>query len=148
MANAGTKDGIERDVLIDAPLEVVWDVVTRPEHIRRWFSPEVEIAGHGEDRRGSFVRAPRRHADFGIAVDQPQLGLVEKVEVLAAARADLERRELDLELHVVVAGLFRQGRGEVEFELLRQRGQVGLGRRGVERNNQADCEPRQWRSVQ
>jgi uncharacterized protein YndB with AHSA1/START domain len=37
------QDGIERDVLIDAPPEVVWDVVTRPEHIKRWFSPEVQL---------------------------------------------------------------------------------------------------------
>jgi uncharacterized protein YndB with AHSA1/START domain len=37
------EDGIEREVVIDAPPEVVWDVVTRPEHIKRWFSPEVEL---------------------------------------------------------------------------------------------------------
>jgi uncharacterized protein YndB with AHSA1/START domain len=34
---------IEREVLIDAPVEVVWAVVTEPEHISRWFSDSVEL---------------------------------------------------------------------------------------------------------
>jgi uncharacterized protein YndB with AHSA1/START domain len=34
---------IERDILIEAPVEVVWAVVTQPEHISGWFSESVEI---------------------------------------------------------------------------------------------------------
>jgi uncharacterized protein YndB with AHSA1/START domain len=34
---------IEREVLIDAPVEVVWSIVTEPEHIGRWFSDSAEI---------------------------------------------------------------------------------------------------------
>jgi uncharacterized protein YndB with AHSA1/START domain len=34
---------IERDILIDAPVDVVWAVVTEPEHISRWFSDSVEL---------------------------------------------------------------------------------------------------------
>lgn len=34
---------IEREILIDAPLEVVWSVVTEPEHISGWFSESIEI---------------------------------------------------------------------------------------------------------
>jgi len=34
---------IEREVLIDAPVEVVWAVVTEPEHISKWFSDSVEL---------------------------------------------------------------------------------------------------------
>lgn len=34
---------IERDVLIDAPAEVVWSVVTEPEQVRQWFADEVEL---------------------------------------------------------------------------------------------------------
>ena len=30
-------DSIERDILIAAPVERVWDIVTRPEHMGRWF---------------------------------------------------------------------------------------------------------------
>ena len=34
---------IEREVLIDAPLEVVWSIVTGPEHIGRWLSDSAEV---------------------------------------------------------------------------------------------------------
>ena len=34
---------IERDILIDAPVETVWAVVTEPEHISGWFSDSVEL---------------------------------------------------------------------------------------------------------
>lgn len=34
---------VEREVLVEAPLDVVWSVVTEPEHISGWFSDSVEI---------------------------------------------------------------------------------------------------------
>src|ERR1700716_2363444 len=34
---------IEREIVIDAPLEVVWSVVTEPEHISGWFSDSAEL---------------------------------------------------------------------------------------------------------
>jgi uncharacterized protein YndB with AHSA1/START domain len=34
---------IEREILIDAPIDVVWAVVTEPEHISGWFSDSVEL---------------------------------------------------------------------------------------------------------
>jgi len=34
---------IERDILIEAPAEVVWDVITKPEQISRWFSDEAAV---------------------------------------------------------------------------------------------------------
>jgi uncharacterized protein YndB with AHSA1/START domain len=34
---------IERDILIEAPVDVVWAVVTEPEHIRGWFSDSAEV---------------------------------------------------------------------------------------------------------
>jgi uncharacterized protein YndB with AHSA1/START domain len=34
---------IEREILIDAPVEIVWAVVTEPEHISGWFSDTVEF---------------------------------------------------------------------------------------------------------
>jgi uncharacterized protein YndB with AHSA1/START domain len=34
---------IEREILVDAPLEVVWAVVTEPDHISGWFSDSVQI---------------------------------------------------------------------------------------------------------
>jgi uncharacterized protein YndB with AHSA1/START domain len=34
---------IEREILIEAPLAVVWAVVTEPEHVGGWFSDSAEI---------------------------------------------------------------------------------------------------------
>lgn len=34
---------IEREVLIEAPLEMVWAVVTEPDHVAGWFSDSAEI---------------------------------------------------------------------------------------------------------
>src|SRR4051794_9348641 len=36
-------DRIERQIQIDAPVEVVWAVLTEPEHISGWFSDSVEL---------------------------------------------------------------------------------------------------------
>jgi uncharacterized protein YndB with AHSA1/START domain len=35
---------IEREIVIDAPVEVVWSVVTEPEHISGWFSDSADLA--------------------------------------------------------------------------------------------------------
>jgi uncharacterized protein YndB with AHSA1/START domain len=42
-------DCIEREILIDAPAEVVWGVITEPEQISRWFSDEAAV----EQRAGA-----------------------------------------------------------------------------------------------
>ena len=42
-------DPIERDILIEAPAEVVWGVITEPEQISRWFSDEASV----EQRAGT-----------------------------------------------------------------------------------------------
>lgn len=34
---------IERDILIDAPPEVVWRVITEPDQIRQWFADQVDL---------------------------------------------------------------------------------------------------------
>jgi uncharacterized protein YndB with AHSA1/START domain len=36
-------NSIEREVLIDAPVEAVWSIVTEPEHVGRWFSDSAQI---------------------------------------------------------------------------------------------------------
>mgnify|MGYP003408106911 CR=1 FL=1 len=36
-------DSIEREIVIEAPVDVVWSIVTEPEHVARWFSDEAEI---------------------------------------------------------------------------------------------------------
>jgi uncharacterized protein YndB with AHSA1/START domain len=34
---------IEKEVVIEAPVDVVWEVVTQPDHIRQWFADEAEV---------------------------------------------------------------------------------------------------------
>lgn len=36
-------DRIEREIVIDAPVEVVWAIVTEARHVGRWFSDAAEI---------------------------------------------------------------------------------------------------------
>jgi uncharacterized protein YndB with AHSA1/START domain len=36
-------DRIEREIEIDAPIDVVWAVITEPEHITRWFTDSTEL---------------------------------------------------------------------------------------------------------
>lgn len=36
-------NAIEREIVIDAPIDVVWRVVTEPDQIRQWFTDETEI---------------------------------------------------------------------------------------------------------
>jgi uncharacterized protein YndB with AHSA1/START domain len=43
-------DCIEREILIEAPPEVVWGVITEPEQISRWFSDSADL----EARPGAF----------------------------------------------------------------------------------------------
>jgi uncharacterized protein YndB with AHSA1/START domain len=37
---------IEKDILIEAPIEDVWRVLTEPEHIKQWFAKECELDGN------------------------------------------------------------------------------------------------------
>jgi uncharacterized protein YndB with AHSA1/START domain len=36
-------ESIEREILIDAAVEIVWSVVTEPEHVGTWFSDAAEL---------------------------------------------------------------------------------------------------------
>jgi uncharacterized protein YndB with AHSA1/START domain len=60
---------IEREIVIDAPVEVVWSVVTEPEHISGWFSDSADL----DLRPGG--RAVLHWNDFGTV-----RGRVERVE--------------------------------------------------------------------
>ena len=60
---------IEREIVIDAPVDVVWAVVTEPEHVARWFSDSAEL----ELRPGG--RVALRWDDFGTV-----RGRVERLE--------------------------------------------------------------------
>jgi uncharacterized protein YndB with AHSA1/START domain len=60
---------IEREIVIDAPVEVVWSVVTEPEHVSGWFSDSADL----DLRPGG--RAVLHWNDFGTVQ-----GRVERVE--------------------------------------------------------------------
>ena len=52
-------DSIERTILIAAPIERVWDIVTTPEHIGRWFGDA------GAERQGDVIKM--RWEEYGEA---------------------------------------------------------------------------------
>ena len=63
-------ESIEREILIDAPVETVWAIVTEPEHIARWLSNAAEIdLRPGGEMVLQFDRLPL-----------PAVGNVERVE--------------------------------------------------------------------
>lgn len=37
---------IEKEVLVEAPIDVVWRAITEPGQITQWFSAEAEVDGH------------------------------------------------------------------------------------------------------
>ena len=65
-------DSIERDVLIEASPEVVWSVITEPEHISHWFSDEAEIEGRaGADGTLTWTpggRGGRKEVDLVVPI--------------------------------------------------------------------------------
>jgi uncharacterized protein YndB with AHSA1/START domain len=62
-------NSIEREVLIDAPVELVWSIVTEPEHVGRWLGDAAQI-----DRR------PGGDAIFTWEAYGTTLARVERVE--------------------------------------------------------------------
>jgi uncharacterized protein YndB with AHSA1/START domain len=55
---------VERDVVIEAPIDVVWRTITEPDEIAKWFADRVELdlvpggqgyMGFGEDQGGPVV---------------------------------------------------------------------------------------------
>jgi uncharacterized protein YndB with AHSA1/START domain len=65
-------DRIEREIDIDAPIDVVWTVITAPEHITGWFtdSAELEVRPGGEGRFGWDVKATNRKLVVNLRVER------------------------------------------------------------------------------
>lgn len=61
-------DAIEREVLVDAPIERVWQVVTQPRHIAQWYA----FDGAEVDLRpgGSVVFSWKEHGRFYRTVEK------------------------------------------------------------------------------
>jgi len=109
-------DRISREVVIDAPPDRVWAIVTDPRHVARWFSDEAEIdlrpggamvltwQGHGTYRgRVEAVDPPRRFAFRWLRRedDEPGDGMSTLVEFVLAAEGSGTR------LRVVESGFQR-----------------------------------------
>lgn len=63
-------ESIEQEILIDAPVETVWSIVTEPEHIARWLSNAAEVdLRPGGELTLQFDRLP-----------MPAVGTVERVD--------------------------------------------------------------------
>jgi uncharacterized protein YndB with AHSA1/START domain len=65
-------DRIEREIDIDAPIDVVWTVITEPEHISRWFtdSAELDVRPGGEGRFGWEAKATNRENVVNLRVER------------------------------------------------------------------------------
>jgi uncharacterized protein YndB with AHSA1/START domain len=67
-----TADRIEREIDIDAPIDVVWTVITEPEHITGWFtdSAELDVRPGGEGRFGWEAKATTREMVVNLRVER------------------------------------------------------------------------------
>jgi len=103
-------DSIAREIVIDAPLERVWAIVTEARHIAGWFSDEAEIAlrpggamrltwhGHGSYQgRVETVDPPHRFAFRWLRRDDVDAGSTLVVMTLSPEGASTR-------LRVVVSG--------------------------------------------
>ena len=96
-------DRISREVVIDAPPDTVWAIVTEPRHVAGWFSDEAEIdlrpggamlltwRGHGAYRgRVEAVERPHRFAFRWLRQEgvQPGEGASTLVEFTLAPEGD------------------------------------------------------------
>lgn len=73
---------IERDVVIEAPVDVVWRTITEPDQITRWFANRVELdlkpGGHGYlafgEQQGTaiLVETADRPSRFAFRWNRPQ----------------------------------------------------------------------------
>jgi uncharacterized protein YndB with AHSA1/START domain len=70
-------DSIEREILIEAPAEVVWGVITEPGQISRWFSDEADVqARAGAD--GTLTWRP------GGRGGNQEVGMIAPIQVVEA----------------------------------------------------------------
>ena len=66
-------DRIEREIEIDAPIDVVWRVITEPEHINSWFTDaaELDLRPGGDGQFAWDVKGSRKKANLRIERLEP-----------------------------------------------------------------------------
>jgi len=62
---------IEREILIEAPMQTVWSVVTEPDQISNWFSDtaEIDVRPGGEGVLSFTDRATNQHATVRLLIE-------------------------------------------------------------------------------
>jgi uncharacterized protein YndB with AHSA1/START domain len=65
-------DRIEREIDIDAPIDVVWTVITEPEHITGWFtdSAELDVRPGGDGRFGWDAGATNHEMAVNLRIER------------------------------------------------------------------------------
>jgi uncharacterized protein YndB with AHSA1/START domain len=65
-------DRIEREIEIDAPIDVVWTVITEPEHITGWFTDtaEIDVSPGSEGRFVWDQKARSRKTTVNVRVER------------------------------------------------------------------------------
>jgi uncharacterized protein YndB with AHSA1/START domain len=104
---------VEKEILIEAPVEVVWRLLTEPEQIRQWFADEAEVelrvGGKGEitfNEHGSYqlqveaVEPPRRFSFRWVR----RPGLVVRDDTTLLVEFTLEPENGGTRLRVVESG--------------------------------------------
>ncbi|MEH7388228.1 SRPBCC domain-containing protein [Bacillus sp. JJ1521] len=87
------KDSVKREIVVNAPLKHVWDALTKPEHLNRWYTKNAEIEfrvggrgfmnhGWGATSEGVFteIEAMKRFVLQSIDGDFTTITSLEKVE--------------------------------------------------------------------
>ncbi len=123
-------DRIEREIDIDAPIEVVWTVITEPDHITGWFtdSAELEVRPGGKGRFGWHTEATNRRNVVNLQierVDPPHFfsfrwnhpdGEEPAVTNAPLVEFSLEARGTSTRLRLVESGIERLARSDGERE--------------------------------
>jgi uncharacterized protein YndB with AHSA1/START domain len=128
---------IEKDVLIDAPVDVVWRVITQPDQIVLWFSDEADVdlrpggegrlvfrSGESYQLQVEAVEPPRR---FAFRWVQPQ-GSVARQDNSMLVEFTLETEGTGTRLRVVESGFDKVDWSDEEKARYAERHTVGWDR--------------------
>jgi uncharacterized protein YndB with AHSA1/START domain len=132
-------DSIEREVVIDAPVETVWSIVTEPQNITRWFASQAEVDlrpggdvvfrfDSGMDGKGVVERVePPRLFSFRWISPEPERDMVAAQGHYTTVEFSLEARGEGTLLRVVESGFAALEGTEAENAALAERHTGGWG---------------------
>jgi uncharacterized protein YndB with AHSA1/START domain len=138
-----TGDRIEREIDIDAPIDVVWSVITDPEHIARWFADtaELDVRPGGEGRVGWHVEAAGRDHVANLRVER-----LEPPHVFSFRWNPPDGCEPD-ETNAPLVEFSLEARGDATHLRLVESGILKLARADEERTTYFDEHTRGWSQI-